>query len=288
MKEKPAIFYAIITILLWSTVAAVAKLTLKSISSTQLILFIAFFSTAGLLVIIAAKRDLKKLKSYKLKEHKYLIFLGFLSMFLYNYLFFTAIEKSTAVEANIINYTWPMWIILFSIFILKEKASTRTFLGIGLSFIGVLLVITKGSFHQIMPSSLYGGILALCGGISWGLFSVLSKKQKFEPFSSMFYYSLYGFIFALILAAFRGMLILPGPYELLGAAYLGAIATGLAFAFWIKALAKGNTHFIANLAYLVPFLALVFIYFLTGEGIFFSQIIGLAIIVAGILIQSRK
>ena len=71
-------------------------------------------------------------------------------------------------------------------------------MGIALSFIGVVIVLTEGSAQGIAFGALSGSILALLGAVCWGLFSVLSKKMDFEAFSSMFYYAVYGLFFVFI------------------------------------------------------------------------------------------
>ncbi len=80
---------------------------------------------------------------------------------------------------------------------------------------------------------------------------------------------------------------MPSAKALAATFYIGAVTAGIGYALWIKALASGKTHFIANLAYLTPFLSLAVISFLVGEKIHIAQIIGLVVIVLGILVQKR-
>lgn len=58
--------------------------------------------------------------------------------------------------------------------------------------------------------------------------------------------------------------------------------------FWLLALKYGDTAKISNLIFITPFLSLVYIYFLLGEKILLSSVIGLVLIVLGIVIQSFK
>ena len=66
---------------------------------------------------------------------------------------------------------------------------------------------------------------------------------------------------------------------------LGGITNSIAFVFWFKALKIGHTHKTANLIYSVPFLAMIWTYFLNGEQFSIASVIGLALIVTGIFIQ---
>ena len=69
----------------------------------------------------------------------------------------------------------------------------------------------------------------------------------------MFFYSLYGLLLVFVYALFKNAISLPSFNGLVGTFYIGAIATGLGFVFWIKAMASGKTSMVANLAYLTPF-----------------------------------
>ena len=60
---------------------------------------------------------------------------------------------------------------------------------------------------------------------------------------------------------------------------------GLAFSLWSIAIATGNTARLSNLAYLTPFVSLIWIYVLIGEPITLASIIGLLIIISGVILQ---
>jgi len=69
---------------------------------------------------------------------------------------------------------------------------------------------------------------------------------------------------------------------------LGGIMNSIAFVFWFKALKLGHTHQTANLIYSVPFLAMIWTYFLNAEPFAISSVIGLLLIVTGIFIQLKN
>jgi drug/metabolite transporter (DMT)-like permease len=59
----------------------------------------------------------------------------------------------------------------------------------------------------------------------------------------------------------------------------------LAYVFWFRALKVGNIHWIANLMYVVPFLAMVFTFFLNDEAISPFSVVGLGLIIMGIILH---
>jgi len=71
--------------------------------------------------------------------------------------------------------------------------------------------------------------------------------------------------------------------------YIGLFEMGVTFILWMKALSlAGNNARIAGIAYLTPFISLVFIHFIVGETIAVSSVAGLILIVGGILIGAIK
>ena len=68
----------------------------------------------------------------------------------------------------------------------------------------------------------------------------------------------------------------------------GMVTNGLAYTTWALAMDLGNTAKLSNLAYLTPFLSLVYIFFLLHEPILLSSYLGLVFILAGVLLQVWK
>ena len=64
------------------------------------------------------------------------------------------------------------------------------------------------------------------------------------------------------------------------------MTNAVAFIFWFKALEYGETAQMTNMVFLTPFISLIYIYFLVGEQILPSSIVGLIFIVLGIVIQT--
>ncbi len=283
--EKGWIFYALITILLWSTTPAVVKLTLLTINFSTFFFWTTLFSLLGLTLIISIQGKLKFLRAYSIKEHLWLILLGALSMFFYSLFYFFAINSGSAAQVNILNYTWPIWLIAFSTIFLKEKMTVKKALSVLIGFIGVMIVIIGFDIKTFASMNIVSIIFALLGAISWALFSTLSKKKKFEAFSSMFYYSLYGLVMVIVYVSLKSDLVFPDFKGLIGTFYVGALTTGLGYALWIKTLTKANISLVSNLVFLTPFLSLIWIWLFIHENIYFSQIFGLVLIISSIMFQ---
>jgi drug/metabolite transporter (DMT)-like permease len=143
-KTKISYIYVSLSVLLWASTAAVAKLLLQDISNIQLTFYSFIFSILGLLTIVIAQGKLGLLKEYEAKDYARMAFMGTLGCYLYYIFLFGAIMYAPAQEAFIVNYLWPMMVVIFAILILKEKLTVKKLLGLVLSFIGVYVVVTKG------------------------------------------------------------------------------------------------------------------------------------------------
>ena len=97
----------------------------------------------------------------------------------------------------------------------------------------------------------------------------------------------FGTIFILLYLIFIHGMGLPSIEGLLGAAYIGVFEMSLTYFLWLRGLKFSvNTAKVSNLVYISPFISLIIIERVLGEHILMSTILGLALIVAGILIQS--
>ena len=284
---KKQYLYAGISILFWSTTATVTKLLLGSLNSIQILLISSFFAFTFLLIINIIKGNLKQLNDYKFKDYMQIISIGLLGTFLYNLFLFLGINKMQASQAFIINYLWPIMIVIFACIILKEKLTLRKIIAILLSFIGVIIVTSNGNLLNIDNNSLIGALYCVLAAISYGLFSVLNKKKKYNKFISMMLFYLVSCIICLLYILFTKEWYIPQGNQLIGLLWIGVFTSAIAFTSWALALDNGDTAKISNLAYITPFLSLIWTGLILKENISVYAIVGLIIIVMGIFIQMK-
>lgn len=286
--KKIAYLYISLVVLMWGSTAAVTKLLLKNLDAYQALFYNQLFAVLALLIILLFQKKFKDVKKFGLRDYWHFSYMGALGIFLYIGLFFMAMVRAPAQETFILNYTWPVWVIIFAMLILKEQFSAKKLAAIILSFIGVYVVATKGDVLAFSFSNLTGDLLALSAAVCYGLFSVLGKKQKYDVYLSMFFYYISGFVLIAITVLIFSSIPALSLYEFLGLLWLGAFTSGVSYVFWFMALKHGDTAKMSNFIFLTPFVSLVYIYLLLGETILISSIVGLLLIVAGIVIQSYK
>ena len=283
-KQNKAYLFALSAVLLWSTVATAFKIALKHVDFIQLLLFASGVATLVLLIIILFENKIRLLGQLTIYEWFMAALRGFLNPFLYYLILFKAYDMLPAQEAMTLNYSWPIVLILLSIPLLKQSISRQGILAILLSFIGVLVIATKGNLFDLQLSNLKWDLLALSTSIVWAFFWIINLKCKSDESIKLFLSSGFGFIFTLPVVYFYTDFNMPNIQGILAVSYVGIAEMGLTFFLWLNALKNAQrTDQVGQLIYLSPFLSLLFIGLILHEPIHFTTFIGLLLILAGII-----
>lgn len=288
LSSTKAYLFALVAVVLFASAAAVAKLLLGGLDNLQLLFFSSFFAMTALLVILVAQKKRVLVSRLSARDWLKLSLLGFIGVFLYHVFYFGSLSFIPAQQALTVNYLWPVLTMLFAIPILKEPFSSRKLAAIMVSFVGVLLVVSQGNFSSIGFGNANGILLAFLGAVFYGLFSAFGKKLSLDTTVSMFVYLTVAFVCSLIAVLFFSSVPVLSLTQWVGVVWLGAFSIGLGFLAWFLALKYGDTAKIANLVFLSPFVSLVFVFFLVGEAIAWSSVVGLILIVSGIFIQNSR
>lgn len=283
---KKAYFFAAVSILFWSTVATITKLLLNGLNNFQVLWVSSFFAGAFLWVVSIFSGRVKMLKKYTVKDFLISILIGLPGTFFYYVFYYAGTDILDASQAFIVNYMWPIMSVVFACIVLREKMTFKKGIAIAVSFLGVGIVTGKDIFSG--GSDIVIGVSScFLGAVSYGLFTALNKKFHYDKILSMALNYLVTFTLTTIINGFGGNLFLPSALQAAGFAWNGIFTMAIACTAWVIALDKGNTAKISNLAYITPFLSLVWTFFvLNDQGIKnLNSLIGLCVIVAGIFIQ---
>lgn len=102
----------------------------------------------------------------------------------YNVLLYTALSYTSAINATLINTFSPGLMAIVSMVVLKEKLSKLQILGIIISFLGVLVVLSRGSLAILMQAQFNKGDLLMFAALSsWILYTIAVKKITMPPFT---------------------------------------------------------------------------------------------------------
>lgn len=188
-------------------------------------------------------------------------------LFGYHALYFAALALAPAIEANLLNYLWPLLIVLFSAPILGLRLGARRLLGVGFGFAGCVLLLGGGAgFSAGAPASVWLGFLCAIGcAVVWALYSVTAQRLASVPTEAVA-----GFCGgAALLAALAHLgfeaTVWPDAAQALATLLLGLGPVGLAFFLWDAGMKRGDPRLLGTLAYAVP-VASTLLLAAAGEG----------------------
>jgi drug/metabolite transporter (DMT)-like permease len=255
----------LIAILLWSFTIAFTRSISEHLGPVYGAGYVYLISAIfGLINALRSSKQRSKLTNL---PHRYLWGCGSLFVGYMLFLFLAvgmAENRNQAVEMGLINYLWPALILVFSVPILKNKASWLLLPGTVLALFGVFLVLAGGGSHtwhgmlNNLSSNPTAYLLALLAALFWGLYSNLTRKWVGPdqaggavPF----------FLAATALALFCMNFFVDEPrnWSLQVAGEVAALAfiTLMAYSLWDNAMRKGNTIFLAASSYMTPLLSTI-------------------------------
>jgi drug/metabolite transporter (DMT)-like permease len=214
--------------------------------------------------------------------------IGVGGLFGFHFFYFTSLKSAPPVEANLINYTWPLLIVLFSGLLPGERLRLHHILGTCLGLAGAALIVTKGRSLAIAPEYLPGYGAAVLSALIWSTYSVISRRFATVPTATVAGFCLATAILSGICHVLTEPAIWPqGATQWLAIIGLGALPLGLAFFVWDYGIKHGDIQVLGAASYLSPLLSTLFL-ILAGFGRFEWAIgAAAALITAGALIASK-
>lgn len=284
-KFKGTIF-VLICIALWALIPVVAKLGQASLDNHQFLFWSSLVSFLVLSITAVVKGDMAELGSYSLKEWLYYSLLGLLGTYIYYLFLYLGYAKAVGMEVLVIQYTWPIFILVLSLFILKEHLTIRKTIAIALGFIGVMLVLTKGNFDNIQLNNLTVIALVAAGSFCFALFSVLSKNIKRAPLVVISIYFLSATLASLISMMHFSEFRFPSSAEIVPVLLNGILVNGFSYLFWLMALRLAEASYLAPFTFITPVLSAIYLIVFFGEPMLGIYLVGLACVIVGGLVNS--
>jgi drug/metabolite transporter (DMT)-like permease len=285
-RNTRAFSYAALTVVFWSTVASAFALTLRHVRPFELLFYSSLFAMLLLGVIVIASSKRTEFRHWTRQDFQLSAVLGLLNPFLYYLLLFEAYDRLPAQEALPLNFAWPIVLVLLSIIILRQKIHPGSILSLLVSFLGVIIIATRGDPLSMRFENPAGVGMALGSTVIWALYWIYSSKDQRDSVCRLFCNFVFGVAYLLLFAVFNDQFTMPDLPGLAGALYIATFEMALAFVCWLQALKlASNTAQVSSLIYITPFFSLVVIHFVVGEEIYPSTMIGLLLIIGGIVGQ---
>ena len=277
-------------VIIWSLAAAVEVITLRGLSPMQFSAWCTAIGAAALSIAIFLTGRTKKLLAYRFRDHLNLIFLSLFGFAGYQILKFTAFTMVPVPQANILQYSYPIFTVIFAMPVLKQRLTFTKMVSIVMGFAGAVIILSGGSLTAIEMVHFGGYVLALCAGASFGLFSVCATRAAYEPVTSMFFMQLYSAVIVFCLLCITGLAAYPSNLaEFAGVFYSGVLAHVVGVIMLISAQrSTSDVSYISGALYLVPFLSLFAFKVLLDIPVPFYAFIGLVFIVGGMIFHTLR
>jgi len=283
--RKSAYIALLITAIIWGLAPPIIKNSLNFISPIGF-LFYRFLIVSVVLAIPLVIR----LKHYKLTINQLLnyLFLGFLGTPLALYFLFSGMAKTTAVAASVIWIIAPLLVVIGGAFFLKERVTKKEQIGITLALSGTMMTIiqpllsSKTGFSQ----NIWGNILVLLGTMCWAGFTLLSKKEKLDPFILSSLSFLVGVV--LFLPLFLLNPLTPSPQAWGGILYMVFFGSIIAYFTYLYGVSKIEASEATIFTYLQPLFAIPLAAIWLKEPITASFLLGAGLIGLGVFISGKR
>jgi len=292
-KQTLAYLAATFAILLWSSAFPITRYVLQYYSPVTIVL-LRFTAASVTLIIIGI---IRKIRLPALKDIPLFALCGLSGVFIYSYLFNTGSVTVVAGVSSFIITSSPVYTLILTRLILKEKVKLICWIGVGVSFIGLGAVTLSQTTEFALNSGVFLLILA---AISSGVWTIVVRKlstKKPEQEASTKPYNAMEITTYAITSGTIGMLIfIPSaireiPDSLLTVnllvIFLGIFPSAFGYLAYGYALASAaKVAHITVFQYLIPFFSALIAYFWLGETLTMSALIGGIIIIIGMIITN--
>ena len=221
-----------------------------------------------------------------------LLLLALTGVAVFQSLVYLGLRSTTAVNAVLLNASMPMFMLLCSWAIERERASARQVAGMLVSLAGILVILSRGEPASLLQLELHGGdFWILLAMPVWGVYSVLLKRRpaELDGLAFLFVISAAGTLMLAPAAALapQDLLRWPGEAAALGVLYMGIGASVLAFFFWNRGVAVVGANAAGFTIHLLPAFGTALAILFLGEAFAPYHAAGIAIILAGVLLSTR-
>ncbi|HEX7789606.1 MAG TPA: EamA family transporter [Afipia sp.] len=255
MMLSSATLIGVIAIVMWSLLAALTVATGRVPPFQLLAMTFAIGACVGPLTWLRRPSAIRALR-----QPLVVWLVGIGGLFGYHALYFVALRLAPPAEAGLVNYLWPLLIVLFSSLLPGERLAPHHIVGAMLGFAGTALLFAGNSGSQYNPAHIPGFVAAFIAAFVWAGYSVMSRKLAAVPTDAV---AVFCFATALLAAlchvAFEVTIWPETVAQWLAIAALGIGPVGMAFFAWDIGMKRGDIRVLGAASYATPLLSTAFL-----------------------------
>lgn len=290
MRSSGIYFRLVLVTIFWASVFHIGKYAVQVVSP----LFASgwrFTIAAATLVPIIAMREGWSVAALRRSGFGLLV-MSAIGMFGFNVSLFYGLRMTSAVNGALIMGFTPALTAVLSALINREALSRQQLVGMTLGIAGVVVVVSKGSWHALAAMSLStGDLLVMLASLCFALYPIIPKRFVHDMSALQTTgASIAGgaaLIAGLDMMTASDFLVLPPWPVAAGIAFMGLFGTAIAYLWWNQAVQRMGATSVAVFLNLVPiFTALIGVLF--GQAISLAQLCGAALVITGVLCSTGK
>ena len=281
--RRSATWSGIFAILLWSSLALMAVFTASLPPFEVLALS---FAIGGLASLLASPGSLRA-RLDRLRQPWPAFALVLAALFGYHALYFIAFRHAPAIEVNLINYLWPLLIVVFAAFLPGVRVKPGQLIGTVFGLCGVIIMLVQGRALAIDPAHLPGYAAAFAAALIWSGYSVLNRRHASVPSAAIAGPCLVVALLAGIVHLAFEQSVVPDRAQAFVLVLMGLGPVGVAFRLWDRGTKHGDLALLGTLSYAAPLLSSLL---LLGSGrvaAHWSQAVALGLLLLGAWISVR-
>src|SRR5579863_9815140 len=276
MNPRTATLIGLTAILMWSLLAVLTVATGKIPAFQLAAITFAIGGMVGLFTFIGRPEALSALRQ---PPKVWIVGVG--GLFGYHALYFLALRYAPPAEAGLLNYLWPLLIVLFSSFLPGERLAAHHLIGALLGLFGTVVLFTGSGLSGFAPGQLPGLLAAFVAAFVWAIYSVMSRRLKSVPTDAVAGFCAVTAILAgLVHALFEDTVWPQTAAQWLAVLALGVGPVGAAFYTWDVGMKRGDIRVLGAASYATPLLSTSFL-ILAGFAKASVNIAVAAVLIAG-------
>jgi len=212
--------------------------------------------------------------------------LGVYGLFAYHFLLFIALRHAPPVEANLVNYLWPLFIVVLAPVVLPGVALRLPHvLAALLGFGGAAIAIAGG--RELSGTLAWGYLPALAAAFIWATYSLLTKRVAAFPTTAIGLFGLVSGVLSLLCHVVLEQTVSLQLRDWALLAVLGLGPLGASFFLWDKALKLGDARHIGILSYITPLASTALLRVVSGRPFSWSSGVATLMIISAAVMGMR-